>query len=235
MSDTPKLTVLITGASRGVGLELVRQYSAKPDWQVIATCRNPLKAKALITLDDQLDNVDILALDVTSPESVLALARDLKGKAIDVLINNAGMYGPNAPLLPVDIDAWHQVFHVNCVAPVHIAQQLHTNLELGHLKKVVTISSDMGSIHKNIGGGAYLYRSSKSALNSAMYSLSLDLKVTGFTILMIHPGHVKTDMGGPNAKIEVVDSANGIIKLIQSSSIEDSGTFFDWTGAQLPW
>ena len=230
-----KSRVLITGASRGIGLELTRQYSAKPEWQVIATCRNPAKAKELIELKEQQGNIDVLTLDITSPESVMTLADSVKGLAIDVLINNAGMYGPNAPLLAVDIEAWHKVFHINCIGPIHLAQQLHGNLEQGLLKKIVTISSDMGSIQKNTGGGAYLYRSSKSALNSAMYSLSLDLKSAGFTILMVHPGHVKTDMGGPNAKIEVLDSAQGIIELIRSCSIEDSGTFFDWTGAQLPW
>lgn len=245
MTHNIPFLVVITGASRGIGLELVRQYAQQGlsngrFCKVIATCRDPENAPQLQALAEDVrrngnDNIVIRELDVTNQDSVQAFKSSLRGRSIDILINNAGMYGSNAPLLPVDIEQWHEVFHLNCVSPVYLTQQLLENLKQSQLGKVVTISSDMGSIANNSGGGAYLYRSSKAALNAAMYSLSLDVKEFGITIMMLHPGHVKTDMGGPNAKISVEESASGLRKTIDDVSLDDSGAFRNWKGEPMPW
>lgn len=280
------ITVLITGASRGIGLELARQYAEQglsdtgknkeQPVHVIATCRNPQSATLLNQLQQSLQaqgktNLEIRQLDVADEQAVKAFAASLVSRtptqmvsrtptqtvsrtptqtdgeissevstqfdraAIDILINNAGMYGENAPLLPVNVALWHEVFHLNTIAPILLTQQLTENLKQSQLKKVVTISSDMGSIGGNTGGGAYLYRSSKSALNSAMYSLSLDFKPFGITVMMLHPGHVQTDMGGPNAKVPAQESATGLRQVIDSVNIEQSGAFRNWKGEQMVW
>lgn len=237
--------IVITGASRGIGLELTRQYVLEglTDGQtcrVIATCRNLQRAPRLKRLleelsEQQKDNLVIQELDVTDEASVRAFALSLAGQPVDLLINNAGVYGPNAPLLPVDIKKWQEVLRLNCIAPVNLSQQLFENLKLSQAAKIVTISSDMGSISSNTGGGAYLYRSSKAALNAAMYSLSIDLKELGICVMMLHPGHVMTEMGGPNAKLPVTESALGLRKVIDTTSIADSGAFKNWKGEIMPW
>lgn len=237
------VTVLITGASRGIGLELCRQYAKYGltngiPCKVIATCRKPdnaMELKQLLGEEGMAGNVEVLALDVADVDSVQELRVCLAERPIDLLINNAGMYGPNAPLLPVDIEQWHKVFHLNCVAPLYLSQQLFKNIQASQLKKIITISSDMGSIAANAGGGAYLYRSSKAGLNAAMYSLSLDVKPLGVTVGLIHPGHVKTDLGGPNAKVDVTDSVTGIRKTIDELNLMHSGAFKNWLGETLPW
>lgn len=244
MSKIP-FHVVITGASRGIGLELARQYALQGltdgrFCRVIATCRDPESAPKLQALAEEVrtkgdDNLVIRELDVTNQDSVRAFESSLGGRPIDILINNAGMYGPNAPLLPVDIEKWHEVFQLNCIAPVYLSQQLFENLKDSQLGKVVTISSDMGSITNNVGGGAYLYRSSKAALNAAMYSLSLDVKEFGISVMMLHPGHVKTEMGGPNAKVPAEESAAGLRKVIDEIDIDSSGAFRNWRGEAMPW
>lgn len=243
MTDT--FNVLITGASRGIGLELARQYAEQglSDGQqvnVLATCRDPHNAPQLVELKLSLqrsghNNLAILPLDVADEQNVAHFAQLQSNTPIDILINNAGIYGENAPLLPVNVDLWHKVFHLNAIAPILLTQHLTDNLKLSRLKKVVTISSDMGSIGDNTGGGAYLYRSSKSALNSAMYSLSLDFKPFDITVMMLHPGHVQTDMGGPNAKVPVEDSVNGLRRVIDEVDNAQSGAFRNWLGEPMPW
>jgi len=260
------ITVLITGASRGIGLELAKQYAEQglsdtgtnkeQPVHVIATCRNPQSATLLNQLQQSLQaqgktNLEIRQLDVADEQAVKAFAASLVSRTptqtegensselsrtpIDILINNAGMYGENAPLLPVNVALWHEVFHLNTIAPILLTQHLTENLKQSQLKKVVTISSDMGSIGGNTGGGAYLYRSSKSALNSAMYSLSLDFKPFGITVMMLHPGHVQTDMGGPNAKVPAQESAAGLRQVIDAVNSEQSGAFRNWKGEQMVW
>ncbi|MCY7296205.1 SDR family oxidoreductase [Alteromonas sp. a30] len=237
--------IIITGASRGIGLELTKQYvfngvSGGQSCRVIAACRDPENAQQLQALAHEVsrkgqNNLVIRELDVTNQDSVQAFVSTLRDRPIDVLINNAGMFGPNAPLLDVDIDKWHEVFHINCMAPVYLSQQLFENVRQSQIGKIVTISSDMGSIGLNEGGGAYLYRSSKSALNSAMYSLSLDVKSMGVTVMMLHPGHVITDMGGPNAKVPVQESVEGLRRVIDDTNLDETGAFKNWLGESLPW
>lgn len=249
MSNSVK-RIVITGASRGIGFELAKQYlqfgatcesdAVNSITEVVATCREPEKALKLQALLESHCNTHrnklvIEQLDVCKPESVACFKDTMLHKHIDILFNNAGIYGPNAPLLPVDLEQWYRVIHLDCMAPMFLTQQLFDNIKASELKKIVNISSDMGSIAMNTGGGAYLYRSAKAGLNAAMHSLALDVRQFDVTVLLVHPGHVITDMGGPNAKVSVEDSILGIRKVVDSATQEQSGRFFDWQGTLLPW
>src|SRR5512134_1867009 len=190
-------TVLITGAGRGLGLEFARQYAAD-GWHVIGCCRSPDKAGDLKKLGR---HVETHALDVTSADSIQHLAKALAGKPVDVLLNNAGLHGDRRMFGETDVALWKQIFEVNTIAPVQILAALLENVAASHHRKVVNISSKVGSIGDNPTGGSYAYRSSKTALNMAMANAAHELKARGITILLIHPGWVQTDMGGPGAPV----------------------------------
>ncbi len=225
-------TVLITGANRGLGLEFARQYAAD-GWRVIATCREPASARDLAGLDGA---VDVHALDVTDHARIQALAKTLKRDAIDVLLNGAGVYGPRpAPLGGVDYAAWSEVLRVNAMAPLKVSESFVDHVARGDLKRIVTITSRMGSIADNDSGGSYIYRSSKAALNAVMKSLSVDLRPRGITVVVIHPGWVKTDMGGPSALIEPGQSISAMRTVIAGLTPEDTGRFFNYDGPEIPW
>lgn len=225
-------TVLITGSNRGIGLELARQYAAA-GWQVIATCRHPEDASALRAVPGDLR---IHALDVTDDAGIEALAHALRHNAIDVLINNAGVYGPRVtPYDALDTHAWLDVLRVNVIAPVKISAALCHHVERSEKKRIVAITSQMGSIADNTSGGSYLYRSSKAALNAAMRSLAIDLKPRGVAVAVIHPGWVQTDMGGKEATLNVKDSVEAIRRTIDGIGLAESGQFFNYNGRILPW
>ncbi len=228
-------TVLITGASRGIGLELARQYAADGD-TVLATCRHPDNASDLSELAARSTSMRVLPLDVTDSDSVQSLARELDGVPIDILINNAGISGPREAqtLGTFDFEAWADVFDTNVLGVMRVTEALLPNLLAGELEKLVTISSVMGSISEN-GGGHHLYRSSKAAINSSMKGLSIELAKKGVTVLILHPGWVRTDMGGPSATLSPTDSAEGIRRVISGASPSQSGQFRDWKGEQIPW
>ena len=186
-------TLLITGANRGLGLEFCRQYAAE-GWQVLACCRNPETATELANMP----NVRVFSLDVADFAQIDKLAAQLQDTAIDVLINNAGIYGDSDKhrFGQLDYAAWMQTLTINTQAPVKMAEAFLPALNRGHKKLVVSISSLMGSIADNSSGGSLLYRSSKAALNAAMKSLAIDLEGQGIGVLVLHPGWVKTDMVG---------------------------------------
>ena len=217
-------TVLITGASRGIGRELADQYAAD-GWEVIRTCRDPVGAGM----------PDAIKLDVTDPEDVCDLAIHLKDQPVDVLINNAGVIGQrDAALGKIDYALWEEVFRVNTLAPIRVAEAVAGNVAASSRKTMVFISSVMGSIASN-GGGHYLYRSTKAALNAAMVSLSLELAPRDVICVSMHPGWVRTDMGGPTAAVSVPDSAAGIRQVVAGLSSADNGHFYDYTGEEIPW
>lgn len=219
-------TVLITGASRGIGREFARQYEAA-GWRVIATCRDPSKY--------DLEG-EVFPLDVTDPDSVAALHRDLYGESIDLLINNAGIYGPRGlDLGNLDYDAWEEVLRTNLLGPMRIAETFAHHLEKSEKKKMVFISSKVGSITDNSSGGSYIYRSSKAALNMAVKSLSLDISGKGVICLLLHPGWVQTDMGGASAPVDAATSVAGMRAVIDRAGAADSGRFFNYDGKELPW
>ncbi len=228
-------TILITGASRGIGLEFVRQY-AREGATVLACCRDPKSAKELNEIAKESGGkVRLLPLDVSATDSIAALARDLKGLAIDVLINNAGISGPRKQGADaIDPEGWLETFRVNSVAPVLVSQAFRENVLHGGEKKIVAITSMMGSTEDH-GGGMYAYRSSKAALNNAMHGLSREWAKDGIAIGIFHPGWVRTDMGGKNAAVAVEDSVSGLRKRIAELNLKNSGNYVDYAGAELRW
>ena len=224
-------TVLITGAGRGLGLEFTRQYAAD-GWHVIACCRSPDKASKLKKLGRQ---VEVHALEVTSPDSIQHLAKTLAGKPIDVLLNNAGLHGDRTPFGATDVALWKKILEVNTIAPIQMTAALLENVAASAQKKVVNISSKVGSIGDGPSGGSYAYRSSKTALNMAMANAAHELKGRGITILLFHPGWVQTDMGGPSAPVSIEQSITGMRRIIDKATLAETGHFYDYTGKQLPW
>lgn len=224
-------TVLITGASRGLGLEFARQYAAD-GWRVIACCRSPGEAPDLERLGRK---VEVQALDVASQDSIRHLAKALAGMPIDVLINNAGLHGDRRAFGETDVALWKQIFDVNTIAPVQILAALLENVAASTQKKVANITSKVGSIGDGPSGGSYAYRTSKTALNMAMVNAAHELKARGLTILLLHPGWVQTDMGGPTAPVTIEQSITGMRRLIDKATQAETGHFYDYTGRQLPW
>jgi NAD(P)-dependent dehydrogenase (short-subunit alcohol dehydrogenase family) len=223
-------TVVITGASRGLGFEFAKQYKAD-GWAVIATCREPAKAEALKAL-----GVRVEALDVDSAAQTKELAAKLAGESIDLLILNAGIYGPRTTgYQDLDEDAWAQVLKTNVMAPLRFAAAMADTLAKGGMKKLAFVSSRMGSIGANDAGGAYIYRSSKAALNAVIKSFALDTRDKGLTAISLHPGWVQTDMGGPSAAIDPTTSVTGMRAVIAKAQNSDNGSFFNYDGENLPW
>ncbi len=224
-------TVLITGANRGIGLEFARQYAAA-GYRVHGACRAPGSADALASLGE---GVTLHALDVTDHAAIEALAAGLENEAIDILINNAGIYGEAQDFGKIDYAAWERVMRVNTLAPLKMAECFLPHLEAGKLKMIASLTSRMGSIAENDAGGVYIYRSSKAALNAAARSLALDLAPRGITVIVFHPGWVKTDMGGPSALIDAETSVGGMRAVIEGAGPKDTGRFFNYEGAEVPW
>jgi NAD(P)-dependent dehydrogenase (short-subunit alcohol dehydrogenase family) len=224
-------TILITGANRGIGLEFVTQYAAEGA-DVIACCREPAKADALKAIKGK---VRVMALDVTDTASVAALAHDLKGEAIDILINNAGIGGPrDAKPNSLDVEAWLNVFKVNSVAPMLVAFGLRDNLLKGKDKKLATITSVLGSTAAN-GGGMQPYRASKAAVNNFMHGLSKEWASDGILVGIFHPGWVQTDMGGKSAPVKPQDSVKGLRARIAELNAKNSGSYRDYANSEIAW
>ena len=217
-------TILITGANRGIGYEMARQYAQRGD-EVIAACRKS---------SQQLDELGVRVIDnidVSSDASVAELVRELDGKAIDRLVNNAGILERNA-LDQFDAGSIERQFRVNAVAPLRVTRALLPNLASG--SGVFIITSRMGSIEDNSSGGSYGYRMSKAAVNMAGKSLSVDLKEQGIAVFLLHPGWVSTDMTGQTG-IDVEQSAAGLIERMDTLGLEQTGTFWHQEGYALPW
>lgn len=229
-------TVLITGANRGLGLEFTAQY-ASAGWQVIACCRAPTAATELTKLALRYSNIVLETLDVADFAQIDALAAKLNGRAIDILLNNAGVYGDAKAhgFGNLDYQAWQQTLLINTQAPVKMAEAFLSHLQAGQKKLLVAVSSLMGSLSDNGSGGSLLYRSSKAGLNAVYKSLSIDLKAQGIGVLILHPGWVKTDMGGPNALIESPESVTGMRKVMEQFSLAQSGSFLKYDGSLMPW
>ncbi len=226
-SDAP--TVLITGANRGLGLEFARQYAAA-GWKVIGTARKPERADELNAL-----SVEVAQLDVADQASIDALAKSLEGRPLDLLINNAGIFPRANKIEEVNFDDYSRTLAVNTVGPVRVTRALLPNLRLGDKKTIANITSRLGSIGLNDFGVFYGYRESKAALNMFTKSLAIELDPEGFTCLTIHPGWVKTDMGGENADLTPEESISGMRAVIQKLGPEDTGTYWSYSGEEVPW
>ncbi len=228
-------TTLITGANRGIGLELTRQFG-EAGWRVIACCRNPEQAHDLKALTTKLPSVQAFRLDVSDPDQISGLSASLENEAIDILLNNAGVYGAKASSFgSVTMEEWLPVLEVNTIAPLLMAQCFVDQVSRSDLKTVATLSSKVGSIEDNRSGSGYAYRSSKTAVNQVMKSLSIDLASRGIKAVALHPGWVKTDMGGPNALIDTKESARRLIVILTGLTTEQSGSFINYDGSVIPW
>lgn len=228
-------SIIITGANRGLGLEFARQY-AEADWRTYACCRDPKKADDLNRLAKRYPNVSVHAMDVRDHRQIDTLAKSLSQEKLDIVLNGAGIvHHEGEGLGKFDYDAWLDSFRVNTLATAKMAEAFATQVARGEKKLFVAITSLMGSIEDNGSGGYYPYRSSKAALNAVMKSLSVDLKPRGIGALILHPGWVKTDMGGPNAEITPQESVRDMRKVIDGFKLKNSGEFFDYTGKRLPW
>ncbi|WP_408690159.1 SDR family oxidoreductase [Vibrio sp. TBV020] len=225
-------TVLITGANRGIGLSLAKLYLGQ-GWHVHATYRNADSSSELLQLASA-KQLECHQVDITNYPAITKLASQLS--AIDLLINNAGYYGPKGyGFGNTDVEEWRKVFEINTIAPLKLVEALAPNLRQGSLKKIACLSSKVGSMAENTSGGGYIYRSSKAALNSVVKSLSNDLTPEGFTVLALHPGWVQTQMGGPNALIGTDTSAKGLSQVIEEAKQAHSGKFINYDGSELPW
>ena len=229
------MNVLITGASRGLGLEFVKQY-AEEGATVFACCRDPGTSKSLHQISDEAGGkVSMHALDVADAKSIASFAKSFGDEPIDVLINNAGIYGPKQQSAnDMDFDGWAETFAVNTMAPLRIAQAFHHNFKKGHAKKLVTITSGMGSTVQH-SGDYFAYRSSKAAVNNVMHGLALAWKEDGIVVSLLHPGWVKTDMGGKDADLEPHESVSGMRHVIAGLSMAKSGKFLNHRGEEIPW
>ena len=229
-------SALITGANRGLGFEFVRQYLVD-GWQVYAACRDPASASELRRLIETSDGkLRMLAMDVTDPASVDAAATELDGQAIDLLLNNAGIIGPQGQTIGnIDYEAWAEVLAVNTMGPMRVSEAFVEHVARSDRKLIVTLTSGMGSIADNSSGGSILYRSSKAAVNMVMRSLAIDLASRGITCVVVNPGWVRTDMGGPNASLQPAESISALRRLIATLGPEQSGKFFNHTGREYPW
>lgn len=230
--------VLITGAGRGLGLEFVRQYVAD-GWQVYATCRDPDVAADLQALARQ--GVQVLPLDIADPNSISRLAGLLDGAALDLLVNNAGIMGAQAHQAfgTVEMESYLAVQRTNAVGPLLLTQALLPNLRAAvrdqGQAKVAMVSSRMGSIGENSGGGAHLYRASKAALNALSRGMALDLAPLSIHLAVLHPGWVRTEMGGPGGQIDPPQSVAGMRRVIGQLTAAQSGCFVDYQAKDVAW
>lgn len=236
-SSTFAETVFITGSSRGVGLELTKQYAAA-GWDVIATARTPADDAALQALATTHANIRVEALDVTDHAQIEALATKLSGTAIDVLINNAGILGdPGKQRVGnLDFTVAGPLFETNTFGPLKIAEAFLPHVAASETKKIINVSSIVGSL-ANTNGNILFYRASKTALNMLMRSFAKDTANQGIIVGLIHPGVVDTDMSAPFniPKVSVEDSASGLRRVIAWYTPETSGDFMQYTGEPMAW
>ena len=228
-------TVMITGANRGIGLELATRYAQRGD-RVLACCRAPGDADKLKALSASNPNVTTYAVKVTDDASVASLVKDIGAQPIDILINNAGASGAmdKQSLATMDFAGWAELFNVNSMAPVRVLQAVRANLAAANGAKAITITSQMGAIAWN-NPVAYAYCASKAAVNKVMKMASVELAKENTSVALVHPGWVRTEMGGAGADISVEESAAGIINVIDKLNMTDTGSFYKWNGETHPW
>jgi NAD(P)-dependent dehydrogenase (short-subunit alcohol dehydrogenase family) len=223
--------MIVTGASRGIGLEMCRVLATRGD-RVIATARATTPALAELA---SAHGVEVMELEVTDAGSINALAKRLSGRPIDALINNAGVSSTAKSISELTMEELQRVFAINASAPMLVAAALLPNLRLGARKVVMNISSQLASIANNKGGSTYPYRASKTALNQLTVCMANELRADGFCCVCVHPGWVKTDMGGPNAPLLPPESAGYLIRLLDGLTSAKSGSFLNYDGATMPW
>ena len=224
-------TVFITGAGRGLGLEFARQYLGE-GWRVHGAVRADSGAEALGALGG---DIQVHRMDVTDQRQVDAVAGALADESIDLLINNSGIYGPRG-LAPaeMDYDAWAEVLQVNTLAPFRVAAAFAPHMARRQGGTILNITSRQGSIAQ-ADGGLYIYGSSKAALNAAMRHLAMDLRSDGVTVIVMHPGWVRTDMGREMAPLSAEESVSSMRRVVAGLTPADTGRFLNYDGAEIPW
>jgi len=224
--------IVITGGTSGIGREVVRRLHRHNRVLVIARSAERLEA-----LTEAFPGVETVHADLAQRADVerAAVAVSDRLGRVDLLINNAGVYGPRTGFGETDYEEWLDVLQVNTLAPLRMVERFVGLLEKSQGKTVVNISSVMGSVGNNSSGGSYIYRSSKAALNMVTKTLSNDLGEQGFTVVSFHPGWVQTDMGGEEADITPLDSVAGMRKVIAGLTTADNGKFYSYDGTALPW
>jgi len=240
--STPKSTVLITGANRGLGFEFTRQYS-ELGWRIIATCRNPAAAEQLNALAGANSDIMVERIDVVDHQSIDDLAAKYQNMPIDVLLNNAGIGGgPENQLFgKLNYETYSEVIAVNCKGPIKMAEAFLDHVKAGTLKKIITVSSSQGSISEVTMPMLYWYRSSKSALNMLMANLALQLKRRGVIVGLVTPGATATDFISPEFRKRIPGirepavAAADMIRNIDKFTLENTGTFFNYDGGIVPW
>ncbi len=240
------VTVLVTGANRGIGFALTKAYAATGA-TVWATCPDPSDAAELLALSKENPSVEVFTLDITDKDSIAALAKQLNGRTLDVLVNNAGIIsGSSAPITGMTLDetqifgsidpcAWEKVLRTNTIGPVMVTQGLFSLFEKSKVRKIVMISSRMGSLNDNLDPDYIAYSSSKTALNVAMKNLAQRLMPEGYIVVSVNPGWVKTRMGGDQANLEPEESAARLLRVISGLRPEQTGRFLNHTGEVIAW
>ncbi|TYO98124.1 NAD(P)-dependent dehydrogenase (short-subunit alcohol dehydrogenase family) [Geothermobacter ehrlichii] len=228
-------TILITGASRGIGYELARRFAGM-GWQVLACCRNLGQADELQQLAQKCPRVEPQDLDVTDQAGIDSLAHRLAGRAIDILFHNAGLFGSREQLFgATDVEDWLQVFRVNVIAPQKLTEALVDNVARSRRRIIAVMGSQLGSLTDNLSGGWPIYRSSKAAVHMVVRTLACDLKERGVVVVAFHPGWVRTRMGGPEAPLEPAESAAGLARQLLALEPGDTGSLIHQDGRRLPW
>jgi NAD(P)-dependent dehydrogenase (short-subunit alcohol dehydrogenase family) len=232
-------TALITGANRGLGLGLVQTY-LEDGWDVIAAVRQSSPGLDSISTG----RLEIHCCELVDDDALAALAESLANRTLDVLINNAGRMAKRPETLHerdiqgfghFDRALWHDVFDINLFTPMGLSERLIDQIARADRGRIVTISSTLGSMSMNDSGGLYAYRASKAGANAIMKSMAVDLAARGVIAVAMHPGWVRTDMGGAAAALDIETSVRGMKRVIDNLRLEDSGKFLSWDGTERPW
>ena len=230
-------TVLVTGSNRGIGLEWVRQYATE-GWCVYATCRQPSEAQELQELAVREKGISIYRMDVTKPDEINAVAVELMKESIDLLVNNAGVYLEKfmeIGLRRIRYEDWEYAFRVNTLGAVRVTEAFQEHVARSEKRLVAVVSTHMASITDIVAPGAYYYRSTKAALNAVMEGLTHELRPKGIGVLILHPGWVRTRMGGEGTSLMPPESVRGMRSLVEKFTLEDSGRFYRHDGVVMPW
>ncbi len=230
-------SILVTGAGRGMGLEWVRQCGQR-GWRVYATCKDPFDAGELRRLDEQLDTVSLHKLDVTDPAQVATLARTLPNAGIDVLLHNAGVWKDWDPTLRIGklkFDAWEETWQVNVLGVARVTDALLEQVARSDMRLVVGITSEMGCVSNITSPGSYAYRASKAALNAMLHGMAHELKKRSVGVLLLHPGWVRTRIGGDSAALSPAEAVTGMLERIEGFTMEQTGKLFNYRGREIKW
>lgn len=227
------MRVLVTGANRGIGHELVRQLVERGD-DVDAVSRTAAEVMYEDTSTDS--KVRTFRCDIADDSSVRALAADLGDSAVDMVINSAGVAGgPRQSLRDLDFAEALRTYNIDALGALRVSLALLPHMRRGTVKKLVHVTSGLGSIGDNRSGGSYAYRMAKAALNMMSKNLAIELRAEGITSIVISPGWVQTDMGGPHAPVTPQESVRGMLRVIESATLAESGEFLDWKGGRYPY